>query len=163
MLLAMTTWWRVVLCAVDSDWCGVQLWYLNSLGQFSSAITNIENGANQLLPMIPDFPPNIPWCLASAPNLAPPPPPPPLEVDATMPLQVWAGPLAGGEVVVLMLNIGNGTQTVTASWADIGLHSEMKATATDLWTGHVVDAPVVGKLSASVASHDCAVFRLSPV
>lgn len=42
-----------------------QLWYLNSLGQFTSAITNIENGANALMPMIPQFPSNTPWCLAT--------------------------------------------------------------------------------------------------
>jgi hypothetical protein len=42
-----------------------QLWYLNALGQFSSAITNIENGANSLLPIIPGFPANTPWCLAT--------------------------------------------------------------------------------------------------
>ena len=67
-----------------------QLWYLNSLGQLSSAITNIENGANQLLPMIPGFAANTPWCLTSSPNSTPPPPPPPPPpaVDATMPLQV---------------------------------------------------------------------------
>lgn len=42
-----------------------QLWYLNSLGQFSSAITNIENGPDAFLPMIPNFPSNTPWCLAT--------------------------------------------------------------------------------------------------
>ena len=42
-----------------------QLWYINSLGQMSSAITNIENGRNQLLPMIKNFPANTPWCLAT--------------------------------------------------------------------------------------------------
>jgi hypothetical protein len=42
-----------------------QLWYLNSLGQFSSAITNIGNHGDQLLPMIPNFPANTPWCLAT--------------------------------------------------------------------------------------------------
>ena len=79
-----------------------------------------------------------------------------------MPLQVWAGPLSGGEVVVLLLNIGNGTQKVTASWADIGLASGVSAKATDLWTGKVLATPAVGSISASVASHDSAVFRLSP-
>ena len=42
-----------------------QLWYLNSLGQFTSAITNIQNGPDALLPMIPNFPANTPWCLAT--------------------------------------------------------------------------------------------------
>ena len=79
-----------------------------------------------------------------------------------MPLQVWAGPLSGGEVVVLLLNIGNGTKTITASWADIGLKSGVKVKATDLWTGEAGATPVVDSISASVASHDSAVFRLSP-
>ena len=141
-----------------------QLWYLNSRRQLSSAITNIENGANQLLPMLPNFPANTPWCLASSPNLTTPPPaPPPPAVDSSMPLQVWAGPLSGGEVVVLLLNIGNGTKTITASWADIGLKSGVKAKATNLWTGEAGASPVVDSISASVASHDSAVFRLSIV
>ena len=139
-----------------------QLWYLNSLGQFSSAITNIENGANQLLPLIPNFPSNTPWCLASTPNAAAPPAPPPPAVNSSMPLQVWAGPLSGGEVVVLLLNIGNSTTTITASWADIGLQSGLSAKATDLWTGKARAVPMVDSIRASVASHDSAVFRLSP-
>lgn len=141
-----------------------QLWYLNSIGQLSSAITNIGNGADQLLPMIPNFPPNIPWCLASSPNLAEPALPlPSPAVDDSMPLQVWAGPLSGGDVVVLLLNIGNenATKTITASWADIGLRSGVSAKATDLWSGKVMTTPVVGGISASVAPHDSVVFRLS--
>jgi hypothetical protein len=140
-----------------------QLWYLNSLGQFTSAITNIENGADQLLPMIPTFPSNTPWCLASSPNPAGHSPAPPPAVDSTLPLQVWAGPLAGGDVVVLLLNTGNGTHPITADWADIGLKkSRLRVKATDLWTGKATGAPVAGSISAKVASHDCAVFRLSP-
>jgi alpha-galactosidase len=78
-----------------------------------------------------------------------------------MPLQVWAGPLSGGDVVVLLLNTGNYTKTITARWADIGLKSGLSMKATDLWTGRVVGAPAVGSTSASVAPHDSAVFRLA--
>ena len=108
--------------------------------------------------MIPDFPPNTPWCLATSANTAPPPPPPAPAVDTSQPLQVWAGPLAGGDVAVLLLNIGNGTKKITASWDDIGLKSGVSAMATDLWTGENLTA--VGSISASVASHDSAVYRL---
>ena len=139
-----------------------QLWFLNSLGQFSSAITNIQNGPNQLLPMIRNFPANTPWCLASSPNSAAPPPAPPPAVNASMPLQVWAGPLSGGAVAVLLLNTGNSTRTITASWTDVGLQSGVRANATDLWTGEAAAASIVGSISASVAAHDSAVFRLSP-
>jgi hypothetical protein len=165
-----------------------QLWYLNSLRQFTSAITNIQNGPDALLPMIPNFPSNTPWCLATgalinfalnfhhyvgaecitvrwlsihaAPHVASAPAPGP-EIDSSMPLQVWAGPLSGGDVVVLLLNTGNGTKQITASWEDIGLKSGANATATDLWTGHDVATPLSSSISASVASHDSAVFRLS--
>ena len=141
-----------------------QLWYHNSFGQLTSAITNINNGVDQLLPMINHFPANIPWCLASSPKVAVPWIAPPA-VDSSQPLQVWAGPLAGGDVVVLLLNIGNETKSITAEWADIGLKHGVRVNATDLWTGKVVGGgnPFTGSISASVATHDSAVFRLSAV
>ena len=138
-----------------------QLWYLNSLSQMTSAITNIPNGGGTLLPSLPGFPTNTPWCLATAPNAAPAPPPAPPAVDSSMPLQVWAGPLAGGDFVVLLLNTGNGTQEITAHWADIGLKGGVAAKAIDVWTGKDLGTKT-GTISASVASHDSAVFRLAP-
>ena len=79
-------------------------------------------------------------------------------------LQVWAGPLEDGEVVVLLLNIGNGTVTIKADWADIGLKGKAgaKFKATDLWTGKTV-ATNAGGVSAAVASHDSAVLRVAVV
>ena len=62
-----------------------------------------------------------------------------------------------------MLNAGNSTRTITASWADVGLQRGLRVNATDLWTGDPMAAHVVGSISASVAAHDSAVFRLSPV
>ena len=137
-----------------------QQWYLNSLGQLTSAITNINNGGSTLLPMLPDFPTNTPWCLASSSYTAPAPPPPPPAVDTSLPLQVWAGPLVGGDTVVLLLNTGNDTAPITARWADIGVKHGMRMKAKDLWTGVEQDTEN-GAVSARVGSHDCAVFRLS--
>ena len=79
-----------------------------------------------------------------------------------MPLQVWAGPLSSGETVVLLLNTGNYTATIAASWADVGLKHGQRMKATDLWSGQTIAAPVAGSISASVTSHDSAVFRLAP-
>jgi hypothetical protein len=138
-----------------------QLWYLNSLGQMTSAITNIGNGGSTLLPALPSFPTNTPWCLATSVHTAPPSPPPPPTVDTSLPLQVWAGPLAGGDTVVLLLNTGNGTSPITAKWEDIGVKQGMRMKATDLWTG-AEQRTDDGSISAHVGSHDCAVFRLSP-
>lgn len=36
-------------------------------------------------------------------------------------LEVWAGPLSGGDVAVILLNRGQATSTITANWADLGL------------------------------------------
>ena len=101
----------------------------------------------------PDGPAPAPTASTSA-GVEPPAP----AVDISQPLQVWAGPLAGGDVAVLLLNIGSGTKKITASWDDIGLKSGVSAMATDLWTGENLTA--VGSISASVASHASAVYRL---
>ena len=65
------------------------------------------------------------------------------------------------QVVVLLLNTGNSTQQIQASWEDIGLEAGASVTATDLWTGHDITTPLSGSISAGVDTHDCAVFRLS--
>ena len=64
-------------------------------------------------------------------------------------------------MVVLLLNIGNTSKHITASWADIGLSAEAIVSAMDLWTGNVLPATLSGSITATVASHDSAVFRLS--
>lgn len=139
-----------------------QQWYLNSMGQMTSAITNIGNGGSTLLPMLPNFPTNTPWCLATSVYTPPPPPPaPPPSVDTSLPLQVWAGPLSGEATVVLLLNTGNGTSPITAKWEHIGVKKGARMKATDLWTGaeqHTDNDSITGQ----VGSHDCAAFRLSP-
>ena len=87
--------------------------------------------------------------------------PPPPALDTSMPLQVWAGPLSGGDVAVLMLNTGNFSKSITAKWADIGLRAGLSAKAVDLWTG--ASAPTGrDSISATVSTHDVAAFRLTP-
>jgi hypothetical protein len=66
------------------------------------------------------------------------------------------------QVVVLLLNTGNFTETITASWADVGLKAGQSMKATDLWTGDTQHTSVAGSISAKVGSHDNAVFRLTP-
>jgi alpha-galactosidase len=67
-------------------------------------------------------------------------------LDTSQPKQVWAGPLAGGDVVVLLLNTGNTTATIAAEWDDVGLYGYASAMATDLWSGEVV-GKMAGKIS----------------
>jgi hypothetical protein len=136
-----------------------QQWYLNSLQQMTSAFTNIHNNGSPLFPFMPELLQNTPRCLATAQMPSPPPPSPPPAVDTNLPLQVWAGPLSGGDVAVVLLNMGNKTSTITANLADIGLKSGGTVKVTDLWTGKIVGT-MKGSVSASVETHDSAAFRV---
>lgn len=48
-------------------------------------------------------------------------------------MQVWAGPLSGKRVAVVLWNRGLWRANITASWSDIGLCSSTTVTARDLW------------------------------
>jgi hypothetical protein len=138
-----------------------QLFYLNGLQQLSLAFTNFQAPAGD--PPRANVAENVPMCLmargGSQPDRTAPPPPP--AVNHSQPLQVWAGPLTGGDVAVVLLNIGDSSASITAHWADIGLKDGAHVTATDLWTGASV-ATGHDSITATVATHDVAVFRLSP-
>ena len=142
-----------------------QLWYLNSKHQMTCAITNIDNHGDTLLPFpLPNFPPNTPWCLATSPSMQAQPRPPPPAVDTKMPRQIWAGPLAGGDVVVLLLNTGdNATVPMTIDFADVGLGGKKGLVVewTDLWTGKK-GTGTDRSITLNVAPHDSAALRLSP-
>jgi hypothetical protein len=140
-----------------------QLWYLNSLLQLSSAYTNFKGG-------IPpgtkprNTPTNTPMCLSAVSSLAPKPPNPPLNPFSTSsPLQIWAGPLSRGNVVVLLLNTGHHSSIITASWSQVGLEQGTAVRATDLWTGASMGVLTTNSISATVGMHDVAAIRLSPI
>ena len=141
-----------------------QLFYLNRLGQLSLAWTNFQ--APRGLPSRTAAT-NIPMCLVTeggSQPLNPPstsPAPYTGAVNESKPLQVWSGPLAGGDFAVVLLNTGDTAARITASFADIGVHSGVDGgSATDLFTGASVE--VKGAVSATVGSHDVAAFRLTP-
>eukprot|EP00040_Diaphanoeca_grandis_P031936 m.192325 g.192325 ORF g.192325 m.192325 type:complete len:645 (-) comp32461_c0_seq1:111-2045(-) len=141
-----------------------QLWYLNSLHQFSSAYTNFDGGVPPGANTSRHTPHNTPMCLSAVPSAAPVPPgPPPPRLNTSMPLQVWAGPLMGGDVVVLLLNTGNTTSPITAAWGDIDLKDGVVVVATDLWTGANIGTMSHNTVTANVSSHDVAAIRLTPV
>lgn len=50
--------------------------------------------------------------------------------------EVWAGPLSGNRVVLLLLNRGPRRDSITAHWDDIGISSNTPVTARDLWQVH---------------------------
>lgn len=76
--------------------------------------------------------------------------------------EVWAGPLANGDVAVVLLNTGDSTATITASWSDIGWQNDQKATVRDLWAHNYLPDTKTGSVSASVASHAVVMYRISP-
>lgn len=131
-----------------------QLWYLNSLGQLSSTFSN---GPSYF------YEEDLPYCLATAPAAKPAAVKPPPFANQSFPLQVWAGPLAGGSVAVVLLNTGlqSGNVTVTATWAAIGLPAGTRVKVRDA-LAHTDLGTAVGSVSAVVGSHDAAALHLTP-
>ncbi|KAL3342673.1 hypothetical protein AABB24_026613 [Solanum stoloniferum] len=76
-------------------------------------------------------------------------------------LEVWAGPLSGKRVALVLWNRGSSKADITAYWSDIGLDSSTVVDARDLWA-HSTKGSVKGQISASVESHDCSMYVLTP-
>jgi alpha-galactosidase len=76
-------------------------------------------------------------------------------------LEVWAGPLANGDVAVILFNRSPSAANITAQWADIGLAKGTAATARDLWSkanlGSFTDS-----LQLAVPTHAVRTLRLTP-
>ena len=72
--------------------------------------------------------------------------------------EVFAKPLSDGSVAVGLFNRGDGTATVSASAAQIGLNGG-SFTLTDLWTGATSDTS--GQITASVPAHGVTAFRIT--
>ncbi|XP_008800438.1 alpha-galactosidase [Phoenix dactylifera] len=75
--------------------------------------------------------------------------------------EVWAGPLSGGRVAVILWNRGSSQTSVTANWSDIGLDSSAVVDARDLWE-HSTKSSVQGKITATLDAHACKMFVLTP-
>ncbi|KAF8955947.1 glycoside hydrolase superfamily [Flammula alnicola] len=70
---------------------------------------------------------------------------------------VWAGPLADGSTVAVIINWQNTSRSLTVNLADVGFSS---ATATDLITGSSL-GKVKESVTATVAAHGCVVLKLT--
>lgn len=75
--------------------------------------------------------------------------------------EVWGGALSGNRVAVVLWNRGSSQATITAYWSDLGLKSTTVVDARDLWA-HSTQYSLKGKISATVSSHDCKMYVLSP-
>ncbi|KAI9092532.1 hypothetical protein K1719_027660 [Acacia pycnantha] len=76
-------------------------------------------------------------------------------------LEVWAGPLSGNKVAVVLLNRSLSKATVNASWSDVGLDPEKTVDARDLWE-HSTQTSVSGQISADLDSHASKMYVLTP-
>lgn len=75
--------------------------------------------------------------------------------------QVFARPLAGGELAVVLLNRAEAPAQLTVSWAELGLPDGAKMNVRDVT--NLKDLPTAsGSFSSTVGKHDVAFIRLSP-
>jgi alpha-galactosidase len=79
-------------------------------------------------------------------------------------VQVWSGPLANGDVAVVLLNLGNTPAPISVAMSLLGYGDKAFVNATDLWSPTHATRQVQGTLAvASVESHGVAAFRLKPM
>ncbi|XP_008221112.1 PREDICTED: alpha-galactosidase 1-like [Prunus mume] len=78
-------------------------------------------------------------------------------------LEVWAGPLSGYRVALLLVNQGPSRTSITANWDDVGIPTNSVVEARDLWEHKTLKARFVGNLTATVGSHACKMYVLKPV
>ncbi|OAY72720.1 Alpha-galactosidase [Ananas comosus] len=83
------------------------------------------------------------------------------KVQSSGGLEVWAGPLSGGSVAVVLWNRSGSQASITANWSNIGLKSSTVVAARDLWA-HTSMSSVQGQLTATVAAHACKMYVLTP-
>ncbi|KAG8380962.1 hypothetical protein BUALT_Bualt06G0071000 [Buddleja alternifolia] len=76
--------------------------------------------------------------------------------------QVWAGPLSGQRLAVVIWNRSSKTSTITAKWATLGLESSTKVSIRDLWKHEYVSENKVASFGARVKGHSCEMYIFSP-
>jgi hypothetical protein len=77
--------------------------------------------------------------------------------------EVFGGPLAGGEHVVLFFNRDMTKPTdISVNWSDLGIKSGQKMVARDLWAKQDVEGTFVDHIEAkAIPVHGVRVYRLS--
>ncbi|KAK0592206.1 hypothetical protein LWI29_015155 [Acer saccharum] len=77
-------------------------------------------------------------------------------------LQVWAGPLSGHRLAVVLWNRCSEAATITAGWEVLGLESSTSVSVRDLWQHKYVAVDAVASFGAQVDSHDCHMYIFTP-
>ncbi|EYU30232.1 hypothetical protein MIMGU_mgv1a007643mg [Erythranthe guttata] len=78
-------------------------------------------------------------------------------------LEVWAGPLSGYRVALLLLNRGPDRTPMTGYWDDIGIPPSSTVIARDLWKHKTLKESFVGNLTETVDPHSCKMYILKPI
>ncbi|KAH9795231.1 alpha-galactosidase 1 [Citrus sinensis] len=71
---------------------------------------------------------------------------------------IWAGPLSGNRIVVLLESRKTFSSMMTAHWDDIGIKSN-----NTLFEHRTLETKFQGKLTAKVDGHSCKMYELTPV
>ncbi|PNX92633.1 alpha-galactosidase 2, partial [Trifolium pratense] len=76
-------------------------------------------------------------------------------------LEVWASPLSGNRLAVVLWNRSSSKAMVTAAWSDLDLEPGTSVDVRDLWL-HSTQSSVSGDISAELESHACKMYILTP-
>ncbi|KAL0341213.1 UNVERIFIED_CONTAM: Alpha-galactosidase 3 [Sesamum radiatum] len=76
--------------------------------------------------------------------------------------QVWAGPLSGRRLAVILWNRCSKTASITAKWSVLGLESSISVSIRDLWKHKIVSENAVVSFSARVDGHACEMYIFTP-
>ncbi|GMI93402.1 alpha-galactosidase 2 [Hibiscus trionum] len=78
-------------------------------------------------------------------------------------LEVWAGPLSGKRVVVVLWNRSQTRALISVGWREIGLSPSSTVTVRDLWNHSFVSMNKSYRMTANVAAHACKMYIMTPV
>lgn len=76
--------------------------------------------------------------------------------------QVWAGPLSGQRLAVILWNRYSKPANITANWHVLGLDSSTSVSIKDLWKHQYVSENSVGFFSTQVDAHACEMYIFTP-
>ncbi|KAG4178146.1 hypothetical protein ERO13_A10G023150v2 [Gossypium hirsutum] len=78
-------------------------------------------------------------------------------------LEVWAGPLSGKRVVVVLWNRSQARAIISVKWREIGLSPSTLVAVRDLWKHSFVSMNKRYRMGAYVAGHACKMYIMIPV
>ncbi|GAY47495.1 hypothetical protein CUMW_104890 [Citrus unshiu] len=77
--------------------------------------------------------------------------------------EIWAGPLSGYRVALLLVNRGPQRYSITANWDDLAIPAKSVVEARDLWEHKTLRTKFVRNVTATVDSHSCKMYVLKPI